>query len=92
MIDDNYSYVATRFSNGLDDDRLVNEAGQNEGSCKIFAFAKLHDLDVQQTLHCFGRYYRNDVLSNPAGDDHLNIRNFMKHGWNGIHFDGEALR
>jgi hypothetical protein len=30
-------------------------------------------------------------LKNPAGTDHQNIRNFMKTGWNGIQFEGEAL-
>jgi hypothetical protein len=84
-------YQPTKFSNGLNDDILINPAGSNEGSCKIFAFAKLHRLSQQQTLNLFGDYYRLDVLANPNGTGHQNIRNFMKHGWQGIHFKGEAL-
>ncbi|GAK84871.1 type III effector HopPmaJ [Vibrio ponticus] len=39
----------------------------------------------------FGDFYRKDVLGNPDGDDHQNIRNFIAHGWNGIKFEGQAL-
>lgn len=87
VINDHYNYVATTFKNGS----LVNEAGTNEGSCKIFAFAKLHQLSDQATLACFGQYYRDDVLAHPNGNDHGNIRNFMNSGWSGIEFDGAAL-
>ncbi|MBR9866977.1 MAG: HopJ type III effector protein [Oceanospirillales bacterium] len=83
----NYDYTPTRFTNG----DLVNDAGTNEGSCKIFAFAQINQLSEQQTLNCFGRFYRNDVLENPQGSDHSNIRNFMVHGWSGISFGQPAL-
>lgn len=82
-----YSYQQTTFSNG----DVVNQAGTNEGSCKIFAFAQLNNLSEQATLNCFGQYYRDDVLKNPTGDDHGNIRNFMEHGWAGIKFEQKAL-
>ncbi|AMK78354.1 MULTISPECIES: HopJ type III effector protein [Methylomonas] len=91
VIAEHYHYQPTEFSNGLQQP-LVNEAGRNEGSCKIFAFAKLHQLTVEQTLALFGDYYRQDVLGNPAGSDHQNIRNFMRDGWEGIVFRGEALQ
>ncbi|CAD6878766.1 Type III effector HopPmaJ [Methylomonas albis] len=91
IIADHYHYQATEFSNGLQQP-LVNEAGRNEGSCKIFAFAKLQQLTVEQTLALFGDYYRQDVLGNPDGNDHQNIRNFMRDGWEGIVFKGEALQ
>ena len=91
-IDDHYSYTATRFTNGSGDRVVINEAGSNEGSCKIFSFAKLHSLNEEQTLNCFGKYYREDVLKNPEGSDHGNIRNFMISGWQGISFDAEALK
>ena len=81
-----YHYQPTEFSNGL----LVNLAGTNEGSCKIFAFALMHQLSEPQTLTLFGDYYL-DVLSEPNGSDHQNIRNFMRDGWQGICFKGEAL-
>lgn len=87
VIKENYHYKPTIFHNG----ELVNEAGTNEGSCKIFYFAKLNDLSQQQTLACFGRYYREDVLINPKGNDHGNIRNFIKTGWQGIEYNSAAL-
>jgi hypothetical protein len=86
-----YDYAPTRFCNGLGEDRLVNEPGQNEGSCKIFSFARLQGLSEPETLALFGEYYRDEVLPNPNGEGHRNIRNFMKHGWAGIAFEGEAL-
>ena len=87
VIDVNYSYMPTIFSNGT----ILNQAGENEGSCKLFAFAQLHNLNKLQTLACFGSYYRDEVLKNPEGDNHQNIRNFMQTGWHGIEFEGTAL-
>lgn len=91
LIQKYYIYQPTQFSNGVDGDCVINEADKNEGSCKLFAFAKLNKLGKEQTLLCFGEYYREDVLKNPDGNDHANIRTFMKYGWDGIHFDGDAL-
>lgn len=88
LIDELYEFFPTSFRNG---DQL-NQAGQNNGSCKIFYFGKLHQLGEQEVLACFGRFYREDVLNNPTGTDHQNIRNFMVSGWAGIHFEGEALK
>ena len=90
-IDAHYAYTPARFSNGTGENRVINEAGTNEGSCKIFAFAQLNGLDENETLACFGHYYRDDVLKNPQGTDHANIRNFMQSGWDGIQFDQAAL-
>ncbi len=86
-IDAHYEFTPTTFQNGT----VLNEAGKNAGSCKIFSFAQLHNLSPQQTLHCFGDYYRKDVLDNPNGSDHQNIRTFMVNGWAGIEFGGNAL-
>ena len=91
-IDKAYTYTATRFHNGSGSAEVTNEAGSNEGSCKIFAFAKLNNLTLRQTLACFGKYYHEDVLGHPDGHDHANIRNFMVHGWKGIRFEGKALQ
>jgi len=91
VITEHYHYQPTEFSNGLGENTLVSQAGTNEGSCKIFAFAKLHGLDQQQTLNLFGDYYHVDVLSDPTGTGHQNIRNFMRDGWDGVAFSGEAL-
>ncbi len=87
IIDSMYNFAPTSFRNG----DLVNEAGQNSGSCKVFSFARLHNLNPEQTLSCFGSYYRNDVLKHPENNDHQNIRNFMKFGWPGIEFDSDSL-
>ncbi|WP_434340964.1 HopJ type III effector protein [Motilimonas cestriensis] len=91
VIEANYDYSPTEFSNGADNDLVVNAAGTNEGSCRLFAFAQLNLLDQAQTLALFGRFYREDVLQNPEGNDHGNIRNFIKYGWSGIRFQGTAL-
>lgn len=86
-IDANYDFTPTKFTNG----ETTNEAGQNNGSCKVFSFAQLHHLSEEKTLALFGDFYRKDVLQNPEGTDHQNIRNFMKTGWAGISFEGNAL-
>ena len=88
LINNLYTYIPTAFRNH----DLHSEAGQNTGSCKIFAFARLHELTSEQTLALFGAYYRADVLKTPDGDSHPNIRQFMKTGWEGIEFDGVPLR
>lgn len=86
-IDVHYRYTATKFTNG----DLESAAGTNEGSCKIFAFGHLNGLTEEQTLHCFGDYYRVDVLANPHATDHANIRAFIAEGWEGIQYFGTPL-
>jgi len=86
-IDEHYDFRPTKFTNG----NTVNEAGENNGSCKIFSFAKLNKLSKDETLALFGDFYRTDVLKNPEGSDHQNIRNFQQFGWDGISFGGNAL-
>ena len=88
LINQRYTFIPTGFRNH----ELYNEAGQNTGSCKIFSFARLHDLGPEQTLALFGAFYRSDLLKTPVGDSHPNIRQFMKTGWEGIEFDGVPLR
>ena len=87
-IDAHYSFAPTAFTNGS----LYNAAGQNNGSCKIFSFALLNQLTQEQTLHCFGHFYREHVVQNPQGTDHQNIRNFMVSGFEGLRMEGVALR
>ncbi len=87
IIDTFYHYSPCDFKNG----ELINKSGQNEASCKIFAFAQLNQFSKDETLACFGRYYRDDVLKNPESDSHQNIRNFMKTGWDAIEFTSSAL-
>lgn len=90
-INAHYDYTPTRFSNGLGAEPVVNEAGKNEGSCRLFALAKLEGLSEADTVQLFGRFYHDDVLKHPGGSDHANIRRFLKDGWAGIRFDGTAL-
>lgn len=86
-IESKYKFTPTSFQNG----DFSNNVGQNSGSCKIFYFGKTLGLSKTQVLNCFGDYYREEVLKNPDADNHANIRNFIKFGWDGINFDGEAL-
>lgn len=86
-IDEQYDFTPTAFQNGT----LANAADQNQGSCKIFAFAQLHQLNETDTLTLFAEHY-DHVLQDPAGDTHQNIRQFMEHGWNGITFEAFPLK
>ncbi|MFK5892806.1 MAG: HopJ type III effector protein [Pseudomonadota bacterium] len=87
IIEKNYIFTPMAFVNG----DVKNKADENNGSCKLFAFAKLQKLNEQDTLNCFGQYYRQDVLNDPNGDNHQNIRNFIKTGWASLDFKNQAL-
>ena len=86
-IEKEYQHTPTAFKNG----DLFNEADQNQGSAKVFAYAKLNELDQDDTLLLFAEHYKA-VLADPEGNNHQNIRQFMQHGWGGISFEGEALK
>lgn len=88
LIDALYDFTPTAFVNG----EVENAAGENNGSCKILAFALLHQLSEPQTLALFGDYYRVEVLPDIKGTNHANIRSFMRSGWDGVEFSGDALR
>ncbi|MAF15592.1 MAG: type III effector [Marinomonas sp.] len=88
VIDSEYEFTPTAFKNG----DQVNQANENNGSCKIFYFAQTHQIDQDRVLNLFGDFYRKDVLENPEGTDHQNIRQFIIHGWSGISFEGQALK
>ena len=90
VIDTHYTHTPTTFSNGVGRDAINNAGDQNQGSCKLFAFAMLHRLNEQQTLAAFGQHYRH-VLEDPEGNDHTNIRHFMRFGWDGIHLGSNPL-
>lgn len=90
-VNDHYDYTPTRFTNGLGKQPVANEAGQNEGSCRLFALAALKELSEADTVQLFGRFYRDDVLKHPDADDHINIRRFIQDGWAGIRFESQAL-
>ncbi len=82
VIDENYDFVPTEYRNGG-----VVIAADKTRSCKLFAFAILNELNVEQTLNCFGAHYREDVLGSPEGSAHRVIRLFLKYGWNELKFD-----
>lgn len=86
FIDAHYNHQPTAFKNGANH----NGANQNQGSAKVFTFAKLNQLNKEDALLLFAEHYRA-VLKNPEGTDHQNIRQFMIHGWSGIVFEGHAL-
>jgi HopJ type III effector protein len=87
LIDTHYEYGLIEFKNG----DVVNQQGENEGSAKLLSYAALSGMDKASTLKLWGQYYR-DVLANPSGTDHANIRNFIKSGWEGVPFEnGIAL-
>lgn len=87
IIENNYIFTPYEFKNG----HVVNVKNSNNGSCKIFAFGLINQLSEQATLNAFGHFYTIDVLQNPDGEDHQNIRNFMQFGWKGISFKTPAL-
>ena len=87
VIENTYEFTPAAFTNGT----LKNEETQNQGSCKVFSFALKQGLTKEETLACFGTYYFHDVLKDPDGDSHQNIRNFMNTGFDGLSFDKETL-
>lgn len=86
FIETYYQHQPTAFKNG----DAYNEATQNQGSAKVFAFAQLNNLSAADTLYLFAEHYQA-VLNTPDGTDHQNIRQFMANGWPGVVFEGTAL-
>lgn len=86
FIETQYKHTPTAFKNG----DVYNEDNQNQGSAKVFAFAQLNQLNEADTLFLFAEHYQA-VLADEKGSGHQNIRQFIKHSWSGIHFEGIAL-
>ena len=86
FIEARYQHTPTAFQNGTQ----LNAANENQGSAKVFSFAKLEGLNQQDTLKLFAEHYAS-VLATPEASDHQNIRQFMQNGWDGVKFEGEAL-
>jgi hypothetical protein len=86
FIETYYQHQPTAFKNG----EAYNEATQNQGSAKVFAFAQLNNLSAADTLYLFAEHYHS-VLAHPDATDHQNIRQFMAQGWDGIVFEGQPL-
>ncbi len=86
FINERYEFTPTAFDNGS----VHNAAGENSGSCRVFAFAQLNDLSIDDTVKLFAEHAAS-VRAHPDGTDHQNIRNFIQHGWAGIKMAGTAL-
>ena len=86
FIETYYTHQPTAFKNG----DTYNEATQNQGSAKVFAFAQINHLNTAETLMLFAEHYQA-VLAQPDATDHQNIRQFMSNGWEGIQFEGTVL-
>ncbi len=86
LIERHFQYQATGFHNGP----LYNAAGENAGSCRVFALGQYCNLSEADTLALFAQHYQQ-VLDDPAGDSHGNIRQFISTGWSGIEFDDRPL-
>ncbi len=87
LIDQHFEYQPAGFDNGP----LRNDAGENAGSCRVFALGQYGNLSEADTLNLFAQHYQQ-VLGDPAGDSHGNIRQFISTGWSGIRFDRQPLR
>jgi|GEM_PF-122719 len=87
VIDDNYNFTPTAFTNG----KFKNKIGENSGSNKIFAFALKQKLTKAETLYCFGENYKT-VLKDQNGTSHYNIRTFMNSGLEGLLIDNLTLK
>lgn len=91
QIEESFRFTPTEYTSGFGtDDLLVNPAGTNNGSNKVFAFGMLYDLTEEQTLRLFCQFFE-EVKESPDGTDHGNIRNFMKSGWPGIRMPTMSL-
>ncbi|MEA3300370.1 MAG: HopJ type III effector protein [Pseudomonadota bacterium] len=87
FVDQWFDYSPSAFSNGP----VSNAADQNQGSCKVFALARLLDLDRDEALRCFGEHYR-EVLATPDADNHRNLRQLQAAGLDAVAFDAFPLR
>ncbi|MDA9087432.1 HopJ type III effector protein, partial [Polaribacter sp.] len=86
VIEDYYTFNPTAFANG----DIINSAGENNGSCKLFAFTMHQEFTKEETLLCFGEHYQT-ILKDKNGSSHQNIRNFIQTGFKGLSFENEAL-
>lgn len=86
-IDAEFEFTPSAFANG----DLHNSQTENQGSCKVFAFAHKAGLSEGHTLKLFAEHYR-DVLADPDGSSHQNIRQFMQRVWMGVSFATPPLK
>lgn len=88
VIDDAYAFSPCGFATAAGTDaEVLNPRGANTGSLKVLSFAALNGLDSAATLALFAEHY-GEVVANPGGGSHPNIRAFRAQGWDGVRFDG----
>jgi hypothetical protein len=87
FINEWFHFTPTAFRNG----KVANSVEQNQGSCRVLAFALLNRLSADQALKCFGEHYC-DVLATPGKDNHHNLRRLQAEGLVDIHFDQPPLK
>lgn len=81
VCDREFEYTDSSFSVGA----VENKVGTNVKSSKILSFAYLTKMDTETALKCYGEVYR-EVLVDPDGDSHGNIRALMKGGTECVKF------
>lgn len=86
-IDAAFEFFGTKFVNG----DVSSTSSENQGSSKILSLSQLVPMSKEDVLVLFGEHYR-DVLADPNGTNHANIRAFMKTGLDGVSFpNGPSL-
>ena len=81
LIDEHYQYFEVPFSVG----DVKNKPNENTGSAKVFSLGLMTRMDEKATLRLFGEHY-TAVQATPQGNDHANIRSFIKNGFPGVEF------
>lgn len=82
FIDAHFEFTPTAFTNHV----LMNQANENQGSCRVIALAKYAGFSDEEALLAFGEHYRH-VRSNPSGNNHANIRTLMEYGLASVSFE-----
>ena len=87
LIEQEYTFSNITFTNN----DLFNSKDENQGSAKVFCFGLMYSLDEKDVIRCFGEHYKSVLESPKDVTSHLNIRNFLKIGWEGVSIDKNAL-
>ena len=87
LIEQEYTFSNIAFTNN----GLTNSKDENQGSAKVFYFGLMHSLDEKDVIRCFGEHYKSVLESPKDVTSHLNIRIFLKTGWEGVSIDKKAL-
>ena len=87
LIEQEYTFSNVSFTNN----GLSNSKDENQGSAKVFCFGLMYSLDEKDAIRCFGEHHQSVLESPEDVTSHLNIRNFLKMGWEGVLIDKNAL-